>query len=426
MPLTHVGRQINPQDGEKKTESHSQIRALVLYANYASYAKEISYLDDWLEAFAADSEWQCQEVDIAQRSSANLVREEMAKANVIVLLHSTNADSLFHLNKLLPLLRKRTIPIVAFIGNEVNLPSALIGDKRNIMQELEAEVIATQLPIEAGNFLWSDIAKIGVIALPHALNPRIFRFETPHSSRVLDVGIRGIRYGSYLGDNDRNQLMDAVNALPRSSDLRVDVSTSRFNRLGWSGYLNSTRTTFSSEAGSWFLEKDDQTLRLALAKLSSVPGRKRVITPSLRISHLYQNLPGPLRQTTKRIIQSVGLQSSSSGVEDLFLSQELGASPERVKPDVYSKCISSRHFDAIGTGTTQILLEGRYNGILTAGEHYIELKSDYSNWSSTIELLKEHNEVENIAHRALEHVLAQHTYRHRIQELGKFIDDSLI
>jgi len=120
------------------------------------------------------------------------------------------------------------------------------------------------------------------------------------------------------------------------------------------------------------------------------------------------------------------LQSSSSGVEDLFLSQGLGASPERVKPHVYSKCISSRHFDAIGTGTTQIILEGRYNGILTAGEHYIELKSDYSNWSSTIELLKEHNEVENIAHRALEHVLAQHTYRHRIQELGKFIDDSLI
>ena len=49
----------------------------------------------------------------------------------------------------------------------------------------------------------------------------------------------------------------------------------------------------------------------------------------------------------------------------------------RAIPEAHGKCISSRHFDAIGTGTCQILLEGRYNDILKPGEHYIALSHDF-------------------------------------------------
>ena len=48
----------------------------------------------------------------------------------------------------------------------------------------------------------------------------------------------------------------------------------------------------------------------------------------------------------------------------------------RPRCPAYSKCISSRHFEAAATGTCQLLVEGRYNDILIADEHYIPLLAD--------------------------------------------------
>ena len=41
--------------------------------------------------------------------------------------------------------------------------------------------------------------------------------------------------------------------------------------------------------------------------------------------------------------------------------------------------ISPRHLEACATRTCQVLVEGWYNGVLTPGRHYIELKRDFSN-----------------------------------------------
>ena len=40
------------------------------------------------------------------------------------------------------------------------------------------------------------------------------------------------------------------------------------------------------------------------------------------------------------------------------------------------KALSSRHFEAIGTKTCQVLLEGSYNGILVPEVHYVGVKKD--------------------------------------------------
>ena len=51
----------------------------------------------------------------------------------------------------------------------------------------------------------------------------------------------------------------------------------------------------------------------------------------------------------------------------------------RPRPQFYSKCISSRHFDAAGTKTCQIMFRGRFNDIFQANEHYLALEPDFSN-----------------------------------------------
>src|SRR3990172_1592647 len=46
---------------------------------------------------------------------------------------------------------------------------------------------------------------------------------------------------------------------------------------------------------------------------------------------------------------------------------------------VSGKTISSRHFDAIGALTCQIMFPGRYGDILEADRHYLALERDFSN-----------------------------------------------
>jgi hypothetical protein len=51
--------------------------------------------------------------------------------------------------------------------------------------------------------------------------------------------------------------------------------------------------------------------------------------------------------------------------------------------------ISPRHLEACATRTCQVLIEGEYNGILTAGKHYIALERDFSNLAEVLDLVKE-------------------------------------
>ena len=82
-------------------------------------------------------------------------------------------------------------------------------------------------------------------------------------------------------------------------------------------------------------------------------------------------------------------------------------------PDAHGKCISSRHFDAIGCGTAQILLEGRYNDLLEPDIHYFQLKRDFSNLNDVLDRLKDERARGQVADAALAHVLDHHTYAHR-------------
>jgi spore maturation protein CgeB len=87
----------------------------------------------------------------------------------------------------------------------------------------------------------------------------------------------------------------------------------------------------------------------------------------------------------------------------------------------YSKAISSRHFDAIGTKTCQIMLEGRYNDILVANEHYLEVALDHSNLDEVIERFKDPVERHRISETAYEFVMQGHTYAHRMAALHEAV-----
>ena len=88
---------------------------------------------------------------------------------------------------------------------------------------------------------------------------------------------------------------------------------------------------------------------------------------------------------------------------------------------VSGKCISSRHFEPIGTKTCQLLLEGNYNGILKPDEHYIAIKRDFTNIDDAIERFRDTGYRTRIADRAYDFVMAEHTYRHRVEKLLRVV-----
>jgi hypothetical protein len=128
-------------------------------------------------------------------------------------------------------------------------------------------------------------------------------------------------------------------------------------------------------------------------------------------------MPWAIRQAFRRVMTSGILTLDTALIESLDRNEVQELFFQRPKPPYYGKCISSRHFDAIGTGTVQILLEGRYNDCLVANEHFVELKADYSNLDEVLEKQSDSHFCMGLATVALAHVMESHTYGRRIDQL---------
>jgi hypothetical protein len=62
--------------------------------------------------------------------------------------------------------------------------------------------------------------------------------------------------------------------------------------------------------------------------------------------------------------------------------------------------ISPRHLEAVVTKTAQVLVEGRYSGVLEPERHYIPLRRDFGNLDEALERLRDAEAVEAMAERA--------------------------
>ena len=94
---------------------------------------------------------------------------------------------------------------------------------------------------------------------------------------------------------------------------------------------------------------------------------------------------------------------------------------DKPRAPVYSKCISSRHFDAIGTKTCQIMFRGQFNDILKADTHYLVLDDDFSNFDEVLRRFTDLSERRGIVDAAYAHVRESHTYEHRMRRLDALL-----
>ena len=185
----------------------SRIRLLTLYAQYTD---KLSYFDDWLDAMRQYPGFDVIALDIIRSGVTRRIKHAIGEVDAVLLLHSTNGDSITYLDRLVPILANRRVPLITFVGNEVNLPGFTIAGKRRVFNAISPEWIATQLVREAGEYLFGDIATRGVVPIPHALNPSVFRPIGTLDARPIDIGSRVMKYMPHLGDDDRNRIAEQI------------------------------------------------------------------------------------------------------------------------------------------------------------------------------------------------------------------------
>ncbi len=395
------------------------LRTLVLTVSYPSRA---SYYQDWQQAFEAHPAFAAETVNIFRTGARRRVRRIIGDYDLVVLLHSCTADSLLYIEPLAAALQARRGRLLSFVGNEVNLPSSPMAPKIAFLASVRPDFVATQLPLEAGAFLYEECAE-AVIAVPHALNPEAFRPTRALDDRAIDIGARSYRYLAMLGDDDRNRIFDYFQANAGALGLAVDMSTDhRFDGGGWADFLNRCKATIATEAGSWYIERDDATVNAIRAYLA---GGRRGITLSADtgLKRLAHRLPYPVKAVLRQLLRQGPIRYE--GVADERVAfDEIYERFFRDKPrcPAYGKCISSRHFDAIGTKTLQIMFPGRFNDILEADRHYLALAPDFSNAAEVVEKLCDLAFRRRMVDEAYDHVHAHHTYARRLDALVATIE----
>ena len=153
----------------------SRIRTVVLTVRYGVRA---SYYEDWLEAFEASPLFAVTTFNLFRRAERRAALRAIEEAELVVALHPCSADTLEFIMPLREALKARRGRFLMLVGNEYNLPWARLADKRGFLRETGADWVGTQLPLEAGRWLYDDTGA-AVLALPHALNEAVFRRDKP-------------------------------------------------------------------------------------------------------------------------------------------------------------------------------------------------------------------------------------------------------
>jgi hypothetical protein len=392
----------------------SRLKTLILALVYPHRA---SYYDDWRDAFATSPRFDCTTANILDLKPRDLEREaELYDA--IIMLHSCNSDTLDYLAPLAPVLgaRKRA-KLATFVGNEFNSPYVSMAERIRLFGQARCDLVATQLLAEAGDYLYAASAA-KVISMPHALNPTAFRPGPESPRRPIDLGVKGYRYPPYLGDDDRNRMLRLFSGNARRWEINVDISEDRrLNRPEWAKFLQSCKGAISSETGSWYIAPDDELIDRIHAYLRK-KRRGIVLGNDSALRRAARRLPMSIKSFLWPILARGPIRFE---VLDDFNTpfEELEAAFFRDAPraPVYGKAISSRHFDAIGTKTCQVMLRGRYNDILTAGEHYIAVDPGFANIDDAVRRFKDAKLRDGVAEAAYQRAMAGHTYAHRAQAM---------
>ena len=248
---------------------------------------------------------------------------------------------------------------------------------RGAIQDLQFDVVFTCVPLEGREYvypaaLFPNTTFVTVLTgyVPAELKQRRRR-SVPLAERPITIGYRGrslpVRYGR-LGF-EKFEIGRGMRDVCEARGIANDIDMSEEGRIygeAWYEFLGSCRATLGSESGSNCFDFDG-SLAARYQELKATNGREP--------SYL------EFRQYTDPLEGMV----------------EMGQ-------------ISPRVFEAAALGTPMVMFTGRYSDIVSPGEHFIELRKDFSNIDSVLQQLQDIRSLEAMAGRAHDHLITSGNY----------------
>ena len=301
-----------------------------------------------------------------------------------------------------------------------------MADKLSFLNAVSVDVIATQLIQESGEWYYEVVPSAKVCSLPHGLNPRVFTPGRDLAERPVDIGSRSADYGPFVGDNERVALHEFFLRVHKKHGLIVDIKigSDRFGREQWADFLRRCKGTISTEAGSAYLDRNDAHIQSIYRMLMQRTSRQLSLSPdslSRRIARMV--LPQWVRHKIVLLLrnQLVDVPNTSTiffGLDKRTIFEIQNEVFGELEPNqYYTKAVSSRHFDAVGTKTVQILFPGRYHDVFRADEHFIPLAKDFSNLDEALKKFRDLSFCRKMVDQTYDYIMSAYTSDHRVAQL---------
>jgi hypothetical protein len=192
----------------------------------------------------------------------------------------------------------------------------------------------------------------------------------PHEHRTYDVVYRARNLPYWLGSHGqlKHLVGEAVSERAPAHGLRCDISTRLHETVlgdAWLDFLGSGRLTVGAESGASTLDRRGE-LQEQVEQLVAAD-------PNLDFTEVDARMP--------------------AGWDDYRFF-----------------ALSPRHLEAVVTKTGQLLVEGRYSGVLEPERHYIPLAADFSNLDEALEQGRRPELVDAMVERAYEDVFLSGRY----------------
>ena len=347
----------------------ARARVLLLFA-LSPGNSTFSYQRAWPRHFLSHPAFDCTPVDIGNRAVLSSLnswwRTASYRGDAVVLLHSVFSNSCLTPDWLIDRLARMPQPKAFFIGNEYKL----MPQKMAFCERLGLRLLVSQSLSPDVHRLYRERLGCSVTGISNTgLDDTQFTPLVPVADRPIDLGYRADVAPAYLGHQERTSLAEFFTDNAERFRLRMDISLKpqdRFDERGWAAFLNRCKGQIGSEAGGDYFDLDDRVRLRTIAYQESHP------------------------------------DASFEQIFEHCLRDERGAIPLRI--------LSGRNVEAAGTGTAQVLFEGRYDGIFVADEHYIPLKKDFSNADEAVAKFRDPVFRERIAANALALARDQLTY----------------
>lgn len=189
--------------------------------------------------------------------------------------------------------------------------------------------------------------------------------------KSIDIGYRARNVPFWLGRHGRikNEISDAIVAAENTMGLKLDISTKSndvFYGDDWLKFLLRCRASLGCLGGA----------------------------------SLYDPY-GKIRKKVDEFVKQYPESTFDEVEKNCFPGQDFSLNLFALSP---------RHFECAMAKNCQILVEGDYQGVFKPGEHYIELKKDYSNYAEVFQ---------KVADKEFCNKIVENTYRD-VVESGKY------